>query len=172
MEPEGASGLARSRRLRDEDVARRGAHPLAHAIGDADEERVPGRGGESQERAPQRGHRVAAGHERLAPLHAIGPVARDELQEVGDGLRRPFDQPHEARPRAQGLGEEERQKGKGHLRADVVEEAREAEGDDGPGKTRRASPPPGGARFPPSRAGKRGLDAAGEGGALPATAQS
>ena len=116
--------------VRDERIARRGADPLPHPVGDADRRHLRHALRESNERAHEAREPVAEDHERLAALHAVGDPPARELEQCGDGLRRALDRADRAGARAEHGGEEERHERVDHLTGDVGEEARRREGDD------------------------------------------
>jgi hypothetical protein len=129
MEPEGAAGPV-TRGVRDERVARRASHALADAVGDPHEEHVPGVRGEGNERTDRARQPVAEEHQRLSPGHDVRNDARGELGQARYRVGRPLDQAEIRGPGLQRLGQEKRKQRENHLRADIREEAREAEEDD------------------------------------------
>jgi hypothetical protein len=136
LEAEGAAEVLARRDLGQERVARRAAHALADAVHDPHGQHVPGGRGRRDQRARDRRERVAGDDERLAPPHAVGDAARDDLGQAGHGLREALDEAHESGARSEHAGQERREQRIDHLAAGVGEEADEPETPDGTGKRR------------------------------------
>jgi hypothetical protein len=134
MKPERTPGLPLARRGGDESVARSRADPLSDPIRHPHDEDVPGRRRERDERTRDRRQQIARENERPLAPRAVCDVSERELEKARRSIRGALDEPQEDRrcpERRQKNGEQR----ENHLRADVREQTRESERDDGGGET-------------------------------------
>ena len=128
VEAKGQSALALVDAVGHQGVARRGADPLAHAVGPAHGgDGAPGVG-EVEEGLGQ-GRQAIAGHgQPLARPQPVRQPAGKDLEQAGRRLGDALDQADDAGPDAQHVGQEQGQDVDDHLAGDVGQKAGQADG--------------------------------------------
>ena len=112
---------------RDEVVARRRAHALAEAVGEAAGQRQRPAGGQRDHQLAEGAEGVAGKHEGPAPAGVVGGLPEGVLGDAGRRFGDALDEAEDRHRKAEHRGHEDREQRVRDLRAQVGEEADEAE---------------------------------------------
>ena len=88
-------------RLRDHHIARGSAHSFGQPVAEPDQQNVPPRRHDGEQRLHRVRDKVSRHYKRLAAVDAVGEISRKKLGERCNALRNPFNQAQLRRPRSQ-----------------------------------------------------------------------